>query len=188
MENHFTLAHKWGCVLLPDEADVFLAKRDLYYPKLSKKPVIQIFKNNFDRIKAINDDRQSNGLSPFLYMDSKKKVLGWKYFKTVAEASIQFNQYLHASHGFDEEKVAKRDLMRASTRDFESLRQEPLLESSSEDSSEDERHDDGKAQNDKDSGDSSDSESTVDEKKERKKTKDKKQGKKEEDAETDDSD
>ncbi|KAG8161101.1 hypothetical protein KVR01_009365 [Diaporthe batatas] len=28
LEKHFTLAHKWGCVLLLDEADVFLAKRD----------------------------------------------------------------------------------------------------------------------------------------------------------------
>lgn len=28
MERHFKLAHKWGCVLLLDEADVFLAKRD----------------------------------------------------------------------------------------------------------------------------------------------------------------
>ncbi|KAH7309949.1 P-loop containing nucleoside triphosphate hydrolase protein [Rhexocercosporidium sp. MPI-PUGE-AT-0058] len=27
MERHFKLAHKWGCVLLLDEADVFLAKR-----------------------------------------------------------------------------------------------------------------------------------------------------------------
>jgi hypothetical protein len=29
MDNHFRLAHKWGCVLLLDEADVFLAKRDV---------------------------------------------------------------------------------------------------------------------------------------------------------------
>ncbi|PGH00933.1 hypothetical protein AJ80_09095 [Polytolypa hystricis UAMH7299] len=28
MESHFKLAHKWGCVLLLDEADVFLAKYD----------------------------------------------------------------------------------------------------------------------------------------------------------------
>jgi hypothetical protein len=29
MEQHFKLAHKWGCVLLLDEADVFLAKRNV---------------------------------------------------------------------------------------------------------------------------------------------------------------
>ena len=29
MEKHFKLAHKWGCVLLLDEADVFLAKRNV---------------------------------------------------------------------------------------------------------------------------------------------------------------
>ncbi|KAK4209029.1 hypothetical protein QBC37DRAFT_431008 [Rhypophila decipiens] len=28
MTGHFNLAHRWGCVLLLDEADVFLAKRD----------------------------------------------------------------------------------------------------------------------------------------------------------------
>jgi hypothetical protein len=28
LENHFRLANKWGCVLLLDEADVFMAKRD----------------------------------------------------------------------------------------------------------------------------------------------------------------
>jgi hypothetical protein len=28
MEQHFKLAHRWGCVLLLDEADVFLAKRE----------------------------------------------------------------------------------------------------------------------------------------------------------------
>jgi len=27
-ERLFTLAHRWGCVLLLDEADVFLAQRD----------------------------------------------------------------------------------------------------------------------------------------------------------------
>lgn len=32
MEKHFKLAHKWGCVLLLDEADVFLAKRSVREP------------------------------------------------------------------------------------------------------------------------------------------------------------
>lgn len=29
MEKHFKLANRWGCVLLLDEADVFLAKRNV---------------------------------------------------------------------------------------------------------------------------------------------------------------
>lgn len=29
MGRHFNLAHRWGCVLLLDEADVFLAKRNV---------------------------------------------------------------------------------------------------------------------------------------------------------------
>jgi hypothetical protein len=28
LEAHFTLAHRWGCILLLDEVDVFLAKRE----------------------------------------------------------------------------------------------------------------------------------------------------------------
>lgn len=28
LENYFDLAHKWGCVLLLDEADVYLASRE----------------------------------------------------------------------------------------------------------------------------------------------------------------
>jgi hypothetical protein len=31
LEQHFNLAHKWGCVLLLDEADVFLEKRNVSY-------------------------------------------------------------------------------------------------------------------------------------------------------------
>ena len=29
LQRHFELAHKWGCVLLLDEADVFLTRRDV---------------------------------------------------------------------------------------------------------------------------------------------------------------
>lgn len=31
LEELFGLAHRWGCVLLLDEADVFLAKRSVIY-------------------------------------------------------------------------------------------------------------------------------------------------------------
>jgi SpoVK/Ycf46/Vps4 family AAA+-type ATPase len=31
LQKHFTLAHKWGCVMLLDEADVFLAKRSVSF-------------------------------------------------------------------------------------------------------------------------------------------------------------
>ncbi|RSL39551.1 hypothetical protein CEP53_013974 [Fusarium sp. AF-6] len=202
MENHFRLAHKWGCVLLLDEADVFLAKRDqkdvqrnglvsvflrileyysgilflttnrvgaiddafrsrlhltLYYPKLTKKQTKEIFKHNFERISDINVNRMANGLPPFEYKDSEPRIMDWakqtwktlrwngrqirnafqtvlalaefhekkkggesaprvvtkKYFKIVANASTQFNEYLLATHGMDEDKVAKREYMRA---------------------------------------------------------------------------
>ncbi|KAK3682063.1 hypothetical protein B0T22DRAFT_530543 [Podospora appendiculata] len=182
MESHFKLAHKWGCVLLLDEADVFLAKRDqkdvqrnglvsvflrileyysgilflttnrvgaiddafrsrlhltLYYPKLTRKQTTEIFKRNFLRMAEINADRVSKNLLPFEYKDSETKVLEWtalslaefqakeegdasqgpvvrkKHFMMVANASEQFNEYLRATHGYDEEVVASRDFTRA---------------------------------------------------------------------------
>ncbi|KAK1750914.1 hypothetical protein QBC47DRAFT_392881 [Echria macrotheca] len=201
MEHHFRLAHKWGCVLLLDEADVFLAKRDqrdvqrnglvsvflrileyysgilflttnrvgaiddafrsrlhltLYYPKLDKKQTMKIFRRNFERIAEINAEREANGLTRFVYVHAERKVMDWvrenwkvlrwngrqirntfqtvlalsefhakrkgdvqpvltrKYFKIVAQASSQFDEYLKATHGFDEDRVAKRDYIRAS--------------------------------------------------------------------------
>lgn len=32
LDKHFSLAHKWGCVMLLDEADVFLTKRSVSRP------------------------------------------------------------------------------------------------------------------------------------------------------------
>lgn len=49
MEQHFKLAHKWGCVLLLDEADVFLAKRDVR-TTLSQR--LLIVHANFDDIES----------------------------------------------------------------------------------------------------------------------------------------
>ncbi|KAI0435671.1 hypothetical protein F4803DRAFT_544743 [Xylaria telfairii] len=208
MESHFKLAHRWDCVLLLDEADVFLAKRDqkdvqrnglvsvflrileyypgilflttnrvgtiddafrsrlhliLYYPKLTKELASNIFSHNFARIADINIERKKMKLPPFEYADAEDEVLKWakknhktlgwngrqirnafqtvlalsefhargkknksknedkqanpvvklKYFKSVANAAIQFNEYLKATHGYDEERVAKRDFIRA---------------------------------------------------------------------------
>ncbi|KAI3338701.1 hypothetical protein F4824DRAFT_74130 [Ustulina deusta] len=208
METHFKLAHRWGCVLLLDEADVFLAKRDqrdvqrnglvsvflrvleyysgilflttnrvgdiddafrsrlhltLYYPKLTKSQTKAIFSHNFTRIAAINSERKENGLPPFEYTKSEEEILKWakknyerlgwngrqirnafqtvlalsefdargkgsksknrnklatptvelSHFKTVANAAIQFNEYLKQTHGYDEDRRAKRETIRA---------------------------------------------------------------------------
>jgi len=39
-------------------------------------------------------------------------VMDVKQFKIIAEASVQFNQYLQETHGLDEDKTAKRDMIR----------------------------------------------------------------------------
>ncbi|RSL48360.1 hypothetical protein CEP54_012954 [Fusarium duplospermum] len=221
--HHFRLAHKWGCVLLLDEADVFLAKRDviflrileyysgilflttnrvgaiddafrsrlhltLYYPKLTKKQTKEIFKHNLERIADINANRKLNGLPPFEYKDTESKIIDWametwkvlrwngrqirnafqtvlalaefheksrggassprvvtrKYFKIVANASTQFNDYLLATHGMDEDKVANREYMRAlSYSPSSELVFRGFNQGSSESSSEEEEDDDG---------------------------------------------
>ncbi|KAI1753757.1 hypothetical protein F4782DRAFT_545533 [Xylaria castorea] len=208
METHFKLAHRWGCVLLLDEADVFLAKRDqkdvqrnglvsvflrileyysgilflttnrvggiddafrsrlhltLYYPKLTKDQTNEILAHNFTRIADINIERKKKKLPPFEYADTEDEILKWakknyktlgwngrqirnafqtvlalsefqargkknksknpdkqanpvvklRYFMVVANAATQFNEYLKATHGYDEDRVAKRDFIRA---------------------------------------------------------------------------
>ncbi|KAL2214617.1 hypothetical protein CC79DRAFT_1264984 [Sarocladium strictum] len=217
MEEHFKLAHKWGCVLLLDEADVFLAKRNktdvkrnglvsevflrileyypgilflttnrvgaiddafrsrlhltLYYPKLTKEQTRKIWKNNLSRLKLINSVRQEDNQDPIRFDRNKIlewvklnwKILQWNgrqirnafqtamalaefhatnddaaipprlsrkdskkgqtkgplldvgHFKLIADATLQFNDYLFATHGFDEDELAKRDKMRLSS-------------------------------------------------------------------------
>ncbi|CVL03548.1 uncharacterized protein FMAN_15136 [Fusarium mangiferae] len=200
MEKHFRLAHRWGCVLLLDEADVFLAKRSkadvkrnglvsvflrimeyysgilflttnrvgaiddafrsrlhltLYYPKLSKKQTKTIWKNNIERLHGINKKRQSEQ-APIIEFDSRKmlkwvdlnwEILQWngrqirnafqtalalaefeakhsrdpdaertletKHFCMIADATTQFNEYLLATHGFDEDETARREKIRS---------------------------------------------------------------------------
>ncbi|KAF7901102.1 hypothetical protein EAF00_003323 [Botryotinia globosa] len=236
MDNHFRLANRWGCVLLLDEADVFLAKRDqrdvqrnglvsvflrmleyysgilflttnrvgaiddafrsrlhltLYYPKLTKKQTKKIFMHNFARIADINKDRKGKELLEFDYEKSKKSIINWAIktrkslewngrqirnafqtvlalsefraktssieskiltvtkedFKIVANASIQFNQYLLATHGKNEDQIAGREYVRAqnfspSSRMAESFEQDDSDSSSEEEDSNDESEDD----------------------------------------------
>lgn len=287
MESHFKLAHRWGCVLLLDEADVFLARRDvrfpfhllstyeglniltrnskkmcsgmdwsqvrrmmtslnpnlrknvliqfavflrileyysgilflttnrvgdideafrsrlhlsLYYPKLKKKQTKQIFKRNFERINEANDERTKHGLPPFIYKDAEPKIMLWaeeayktlqwngrqirntfqtvlalaefhakqrdgdayspkvtkKHFKIVADAAILFNEYLAATHGADQDKMATRSFIRASTSFNPS--QEHRFTGLEEDTSESSSQEDSSASNDSDSdSDESDS-------------------------------
>ncbi|KAF5661965.1 ATPase family AAA domain-containing protein [Fusarium circinatum] len=248
MEKHFRLAHRWGCVLLLDEADVFLAKRSkadvkrnglvsvflrimeyysgilflttnrvgaiddafrsrlhltLYYPKLSKRQTRTIWENNIERLHGINEKRQSEQ-APIIDFDSKKilkwvdlnwEVLQWngrqiknafqtalalaefqakhsrdpdaertlevKHFRTIADATTRFNEYLLATHGFDEEETARREKIR--TIGFTPLTRVKDLPESDDDESEEDS-----------SEDSDDSDSK---KRKRRKTKGKKTGK-----------
>ncbi|KAK7407983.1 hypothetical protein QQX98_009854 [Neonectria punicea] len=112
LEKLFGLAHKWGCVLLLDKADIFLAKRTkdnlernvflraieyyqgilfittnrvgaiddafrsrlhlaLYYPPLSKKKSLKIWKMNLRRLKERSEGRIEEG-KPGIIVQQKK--------------------------------------------------------------------------------------------------------------------
>jgi SpoVK/Ycf46/Vps4 family AAA+-type ATPase len=43
LERHFNLAHKWGCVLLLDEADIFLARRSKAGDDISRNGLVSVF-------------------------------------------------------------------------------------------------------------------------------------------------
>ncbi|OHW89478.1 AAA family ATPase [Colletotrichum incanum] len=105
LERHFKLAHRWACVLLLDEADVFLAKRTktdyypgilflttnrvgaiddafrsrlhltLYYPKLLEKQSTKIWKNNIGKLKEVNEQRVKRGQQPIKY--DKREIIKW---------------------------------------------------------------------------------------------------------------
>ncbi|KAI9736752.1 MAG: hypothetical protein M1834_000956 [Cirrosporium novae-zelandiae] len=51
LENNFQLAHRWGCVLLLDEADVFLAKRDK--SDLQRNAIVSVFLRTLEYYSGI---------------------------------------------------------------------------------------------------------------------------------------
>ncbi|KAI1142730.1 hypothetical protein F5Y05DRAFT_129218 [Hypoxylon sp. FL0543] len=215
LDRLFNLAHRWGCVLLLDEADVFLAKRNkedikrnglvsiflrtleyysgilflttnrvgaiddafrsrlhltLYYPQLDRRQSRKIWKVNLRRLKEINEDREKLGhpkirlekekilkyadlnfeelhwngrqirnafqsalaLADFAAQDTgKPPTLSFEQFDTIARASLEFDHYLHNTHGLDEEKMAARDRVRGAYKRTEvKLKSLPLSEES----------------------------------------------------------
>ncbi|KAK2028608.1 hypothetical protein LX32DRAFT_683023 [Colletotrichum zoysiae] len=199
LQYNFKLAHKWGCVLLLDEADIFLAKRSrsdlrhnavtsvflrsleyyagilfltsnrvgaidpafksrikmsLSYPKLDLRVTAQLYQKFIDRARAEKDATQThhfkirdkeilafakkhfiglerenretwNGrqirnafqtaiaLVEYQYMtkdaDEPKPCLGKKQFKSVAQGSREFDDYLYSVLGSTEAEEARRD-------------------------------------------------------------------------------
>ncbi|KAF9881526.1 hypothetical protein CkaCkLH20_00672 [Colletotrichum karsti] len=218
LDKHFKLAHRWACVLLLDEADVFLARRNktdvkrnglvsvflrileyypgilflttnrvgaiddafrsrlhltLYYPKLRTKQSIKIWENNIKKLEDVNKQRakmgqelidyrkdeiirwakanckglqwngrqirnafqtaialaefnsqsrspkkkkkQSPGSSSPPPKSPKAPVLNQDTFSLIAEASNQFNDYLHKTHGQEEAVTASQDQIRTAS-------------------------------------------------------------------------
>ncbi|POS73064.1 hypothetical protein DHEL01_v208543 [Diaporthe helianthi] len=196
LQENFDLAHKWGCVLLLDEADVFLTKRNkedikrnglvsvflrvleyysgililttnrvgafdeafhsrihlsLFYPSLNLKKSMKIFETNFRRIDKHNQDREKRQDAPMRIEDNKirrywknnHEVLKWngrqirnafqtamaladfeareedtspiitvKHFQTIANASVDFANYMTRVHGYEQERIVEMDKTR----------------------------------------------------------------------------
>jgi AAA+ superfamily predicted ATPase len=51
LKKHFTLANKWNCIMLLDEADAFLAKRKQY--DLQRNSIVAVFLRMLDYFQGI---------------------------------------------------------------------------------------------------------------------------------------
>lgn len=51
LNNNFTLAHRWGCVMLLDEADVFLQARDKM--SMARNAVVSVFLRTLEYYSGI---------------------------------------------------------------------------------------------------------------------------------------
>jgi hypothetical protein len=75
---------------------------------------------------------------------TKGPLLDVSHFKVIANATLQFNEYLFATHGFDEDELAKRDKIRLSSHETTlKLKDVARAGSSSSDESESEIGSDG---------------------------------------------
>ncbi|KAK4224087.1 hypothetical protein QBC38DRAFT_486247 [Podospora fimiseda] len=100
MESHFKLAHKWGCVLLLDEADVFLAKRD--QRDVQRNGLVSVFLRILEyysgilflttnRVGAIDDAFRSR-LHLTLYYPRLNKEQTIKIFKRNFKRIVDINE------------------------------------------------------------------------------------------------
>jgi SpoVK/Ycf46/Vps4 family AAA+-type ATPase len=51
LESNFQLAHRWGCVLLLDEADIFLQKRDK--ADIKRNAIVSVFLRTLEYYRGI---------------------------------------------------------------------------------------------------------------------------------------
>jgi hypothetical protein len=110
-------------------------------------------------------------------------VITVTHFKTIAKAAIEFNEYLLDTHGFDEERTAKRDGLRAGHNFDNSIDSNTKIKTIdlSDDSEDSESDSSASSNEDSDQVDGSDSDSSDSardkrKKKSKRKSKDKKKG------------
>ncbi|KAH0565033.1 hypothetical protein GP486_001572 [Trichoglossum hirsutum] len=84
LEKTFQLAHKWGCVLLLDEAESRI-HLSLHYPKLDRKTTERIWSNNLKRVKK--DLERSDKL--FLYDEEGIKKYGKVLYKELKRRNTE---------------------------------------------------------------------------------------------------
>ncbi|CAJ2513496.1 Uu.00g016150.m01.CDS01 [Anthostomella pinea] len=89
----------------------------------NKRKILQYADRNFDNIRwngrqIRNAFQTALALADYKVRDTptKSPSLSTKEFRTIAGASRQFDEYLHATHGADEEKIAQTDKVRGVVR------------------------------------------------------------------------
>ncbi|KAF6792021.1 hypothetical protein CMUS01_16199 [Colletotrichum musicola] len=76
LDNHFTLAHRWNCVLLLDEADVYLAERDIR--DLSRNGIVSVFLRNLEYYSGV------------LFLTSNREGLIDEAFKSRIHVALRY--------------------------------------------------------------------------------------------------
>ncbi|KAJ5713103.1 uncharacterized protein N7483_010284 [Penicillium malachiteum] len=132
LESVLSLGRHWGCVVLLDEADVFLEKRSL--EDLERNALVATF---IDRLSSMSNEEQididdlrdnlhllkemeMNGrqirnviATARQYAKWKEELLTYEYLKDVIEISGRFDTYLNKLHGgFSDDEIAQGDGLR----------------------------------------------------------------------------
>ncbi|TQN71968.1 hypothetical protein CSHISOI_03558 [Colletotrichum shisoi] len=76
LDHHFTLAHRWNCVLLLDEADVYLAERDIR--DLSRNGIVSVFLRNLEYYSGV------------LFLTSNREGLIDEAFKSRIRVALRY--------------------------------------------------------------------------------------------------
>lgn len=130
LHHNFRMAHKWGCVLLLDEADVFLAKRNK--TDLRRNAVTSVFLRSLEYYAGILflTTNRVGGIDPAF----KSRVhLTLYYPRLDLDATLKLHQVFvgraraeQQRVGATQFKIKEKEILRFAKRNYRQLRKEGL--------------------------------------------------------------